>query len=77
MNQTKKSSVKQNFQTEPFSSVIKEEFEAWLESLTNELYCHELNFNNADTTSGQRVYSEGELKDHIKEIIKETLNKND
>ena len=42
-----------------------------LDCMIQELYNDELNFNNADITSKQRVYSEQELKDLIKEIVKE------
>lgn len=49
--------------------LIKAELEQFQEVLTFDLFNHEANFNNADTTSGQRVYTEAELRQLIKETI--------
>lgn len=42
-----------------------------LEEWVKETYVSELNFNNADTTSGQRIYDYGELYDIVEEVYKE------
>lgn len=38
--------------------------------LAQELYNHEINFNNADTTSGQRCFTYSEIDDEIQRLIK-------
>jgi len=42
-----------------------------LEYLLNGLYQSDDNYKHADTTTGQRCYEEHEIKDLIKEVIKE------
>lgn len=42
-----------------------------LDALVSELYRDEINFNNADVTSNQRVHQEHEIKTLIKELAKE------
>lgn len=41
------------------------------QSLVDELYNNERNFNNADTTSGQRCYSYSEIESMIQEAKNE------
>ena len=41
----------------------------------NEIYADEANFNNADTTSGQRVYTHAQIEEKLLANIKRILNK--
>lgn len=53
--------------------LIKEclEFDEDTRGLVDELYNNERNFNNADTTSGQRCYSYSEIESMIQEAKNE------
>lgn len=53
--------------------LIKEEFYAFKEDLIYYLSENQENFNNADSSSKQRVYSDEELSTLIKETILEVL----
>ena len=52
--------------------IIEECFENGYDEtqVVDELYQSELNFNNADKTTGQRVWTEDELRSMVKEVAK-------
>jgi len=50
---------------------MKEMIISNVDFILDELYNDELNFNNADITSGQRCYNKDELKALIKKTILE------
>ena len=51
-------------------SGIIEEIQAWIDlavyDIAIEVYNHEINFNNADPTSGQQVHSLNEIEDMVR-----------
>lgn len=49
----------------------------FVSDLIDELYSSEDNFNNCDTTSGQRIYSYDEIKNIVEDTIKKCKNSSD
>lgn len=49
--------------------IIKQEVNSFIENLASELYNDESNFNNADKTSGQQVYTYNQIVSIIKEEV--------
>jgi len=58
--------------------VINQEMSFYIDEIeksVNELYDDEINFNNADKTSGQRVYSKEEIRQrYIKTLLKRLMD---
>ena len=52
---------------------LYEQLEMAVEEILEDAYNHELNFNNADVTSGQRCYDEQEIEKLTYEVLEVLL----
>jgi len=63
MNEEQRSELKEEDRKEYFGYAKTLEYQDEINDIVEERYNDELNFNNADKTSGQRVNTKEEIKD--------------